>query len=260
MASNQPSFDEPGPPDAGASSEGEKSDGDRAFLRRWSGGREPGHDSLARRRADAALCEYFRQQKYRGPDWDYFVHELLSYGLFKVRALVASQGVFRKMRIPPMASELPAGTVGDVDALISDVTLAGFKLFLTKGLLERYWTPSGGASLATYFTNACRMAFREKYRDWRNQHGRLREVPFQDIDQFVPEHLNAEDGSSELLDDLMELLGESDIELFVSISEGYTYAEIGERLGISTKAVEGRVKRGRLKASVLRPRGWRGES
>lgn len=220
----------------------------REILSQWSGGTGRGDDRGARRRADAVLCSYFRQQKYQGPDWDYFVHELLSYGLTRTRLLLASRAFVRDRRYPMLGCSLD-----DLEELASDIVLAGFTLFVRKGLVGGEWSPAGGASLATYFDGACRLVFRDQYQKWARRRFDSRVELHDRMDSMLLAPGGGEDGI-DLLDQLTAVLDEDEVRIFLLISEGYSQSEIGTWFGVSEKAVGGRVYRARQKVAPYLPR------
>lgn len=216
---------------------------DRDSFSRWSGGTRRAEDRDVRRGADLALCLYFREQKYQGPDWDYFVHQLLSYGLTRTRLLLASRAFVRDRRYPMSGCSLD-----DLEELASDIVLAGFTLFVRKGLVGGEWSPARGASLATYFDGACRLVFRDQYQKWARRRFDSKVELHDRMDSMVLSSGGGADGI-DLLDQLTELLDEDEVQIFLLISEGYSQSEIGKRFGISEKAVGGRVYRARQKVA-----------
>lgn len=223
---------------------------DRESLSRWSGGARRADDLEARRRADVTLCAYFREQKYQGPDWDYFVHQLLSYGLTRTRLMLASRAFVRDR--PGRRYSMEGCSLDDLEELASDVVLAGFTLFVRKGLVGGEWSPTGGASLATYFDGACRLVFKDQYEKWARRRLDSKVELHDQMDSLLLPSGRDEDGSG-LLDRLTLVLDEDEVLIFLLTSEGYSQSEIGKRFGISEKAIGGRVYRARQKIAPYLP-------
>ncbi|SER25064.1 helix-turn-helix transcriptional regulator [Actinokineospora terrae] len=219
----------------------------RDHLRQWNRPR-PAEDAAARRRADIALCAYFREQKYQGPDWECFVHHLLAYGLGRTRMRLAARAL-----LPGRSYSGPAGAPGDLDELASDIVLAGFALFVKKGLVESGWSPHGGASLATYFDGACKLVFKSQYTRWCERHRRDATVDIAGLDEVLADTSPHAD-SSDLLDRLLDILTEVETTIFLLISEGFSHTEIAAHLDLTPRAVEGRVTRARQKVEPFRDR------
>jgi RNA polymerase sigma-70 factor (ECF subfamily) len=121
-------------------------------------------DRQSRLAGDAALCAYLREQKYQGPDWERFVHELLAYGLTQTKIMLCVMGV-----VPSATRTGTLADRGDLDELVNDIVMSAFRLFVRRGLVGGEWVPGKGTSLTTYFNGACRLVLKEKCRDWRKR-------------------------------------------------------------------------------------------
>jgi len=197
-------------------------------------------DRQIRLAGDAALCAYLRKQKYQGPDWERFVHELLAYGLTQTKIMIEVMGI-----APTATRNGTFADRGDLDELVSDIVMGAFRLFVRRGLVGGEWVPEKGASLTTYFTGACKLVLREKSRDWRNRAQRSAlEVPH----SLVPENGFRRDLGwhfDDYFDRVIEQLTPVERRIFFLKSEGLSYAEVGTRLDLSERAVERRINRAR---------------
>jgi RNA polymerase sigma-70 factor (ECF subfamily) len=214
--------------------------------------------------ADAALIEYFRSLQFRGREWDQFVIGLHAYGIARISALLASGAIFTK------ASLLTRRTVRenqhriqdrDREELVIDSVHTALRSFVAKGIKGGGWSPRGGASLKTYFVNACVISFTDIYKAWRKaQLAHLPEVAFEQLDEVkavaIAATYSTVDTDLELLNTAMDRMSKDEIDIFTQIVQGYTQEEIAEKLGLTEKAVEGRVYRARRRLSELRPANW----
>lgn len=214
--------------------------------------------------ADSELVEYFRSLQFRGREWDQFIRRLHTYGIARISALLASGAIFAK------ASKLTRRTVHenqhriqdrDREELVIDSVHTALRSFVTKGIKGGGWSPRGGASLNTYFVNACVISFTDIYKAWRKaQLAHLPEVAFEQLDEVkamaVAATYSTVDTDLELLGDAMDRMSKDEIDIFTQIVQGYTQEEIAGKLGMSEKAVEGRVYRARRRLSDLRPANW----
>ncbi|WP_199438995.1 RNA polymerase sigma factor [Umezawaea beigongshangensis] len=206
-----------------------------------------------RLRVDAVLCQYFRERGFTGPAWEFFVQRLLGYGLSSVTALVRSEAIFgrctRRGR-PVNAERLPPA---DAEELASDVVREGFELFRREGLVRGGWRPDGGASLRSYFLNACVLVFPNAYRRWQTSRRTWQHVPL--LDSWPEESLRETTASPERLvvaraavDSIFRRLGENASAVMFLVDQNYTHAEIAEIMRITPRAVEARVRRARATA------------
>lgn len=219
-------------------------------------------DELA---ADAELIEFYRNLKFRGREWDLFLHELLSHGISRTSALLASGAIFTK------ASKLTRRNVypdhlriedRDREELVIDSVNAALGPFVTKGIVGGGWSPLGGATLRQYFTNACIMSFADRYKVWkRDQRAHLPELAFEQLDDveaavIAAAYSSRSDTELALLTDALDRMSKEEIDIFTRIVQGYTQEEIAGKLGKSERAIEGKIYRVRQKLRDLRPANW----
>jgi RNA polymerase sigma-70 factor (ECF subfamily) len=133
---------------------------------------QPDDDREDRLADDAALYARLQAQKFQGPEWERFVHELLAYGLTRVKATIGVMHIV----LPVSGACIPASR-GDVEELANDVVLAALRVFVKCGLVERRWNPACGGSLKTYFVGACKLVLREKLHDWTRRAQKISSDP-----------------------------------------------------------------------------------
>ncbi|USX49078.1 ECF-type sigma factor [Lentzea sp. HUAS12] len=216
----------------------------------------------SRLQGDAELCRRLRELKYQGPEWEEFVDALTSYGIARLRLLISTGVIFEEDTVFGRTQRYSGllDQPGEADELIDDVVLAGFAIFVRKGLVGRQWDPAKGASLTTYFMGACKLAFRDVYQARRRRHRRVFEHEHlcDDLSPFLFDHetLN-DDDCEELLDQLTDVLGGEVMQMFGMVRDGYLQSEIAEHFGVTAKTVERRIAHARAKVRGFRPKNWR---
>lgn len=206
---------------------------------------------------DAELFEAFHAAGFRGMAWDRFVTRLIAHGLVVIDGLCRSGELFarterRAWPVHPSAVERHLLATSQVhrEELVLEVVMEGFRLFRQKGLVERGWSPAGGATLRTYFIGACLRCVPNAFRRWRRQHT-VHEVPVDtpDLVGAVDRAAIHVDTTAHVDDQLMlreELhLMPPDIRTAIvrTVLFGETYTNVALDLGVTARALEGRVRR-----------------
>lgn len=139
------------------------------------------------------------------------------------------------------------------DALAVDVIAAAVDAFHRRALLERKWSPTGGASLRTWFIGTCALNFPRAYRRWSsNRVDRLARVALShdlDLDMvgtrvaaWVPDPATVVVDRDDLRA-IVDLAQPTTRLILGMIMEGWSHAEIAAELELTVKAVEGRIYR-----------------
>jgi hypothetical protein len=141
------------------------------------------------------------------------------------------------------------------DALAIGVVIAGEDYFRRTVIPSGKWSADGGARLETYFINGCFLHFASAVREWKREHPEwtgiiaYKSAPDESADLAAdPES----DGLMETVENrdlirrLMAKASPLDRSIMVLILEDATFSQIGEKLGLSTRAVEGRLYRFRV--------------
>jgi RNA polymerase sigma factor (sigma-70 family) len=219
--------------------------------------------------ADRKLFEVVCAERFAGRRWRRMGDDLVRYGLAVMDAWMRSGYVFSKVDeigrplVHTDTEMLELARDRDLrEELCAETVARALKNFRDQALAGRGWHPDGGASLTTFFVGACMQAFNNEFRRWSRHerrwgHSRSSE-PQNLIDrggelaevQRGP-HLFADPARAAADEDHMHrVLNELiDVEraIVVLTDEGYSQEEIGEVLGISERAVEGRLYRLRQK-------------
>jgi hypothetical protein len=154
------------------------------------------------------------------------------------------------------------------DALALAVVRAGEEHFRRKIIPNRTWRADGRASLETYFVGGCLYNFAVAVRTWKREHPEWSgfnansDCSLDDAKFSFGSTISTLDtpdevvGNRDLIRHLIRIASPLVGRIMVGILEGYTFAEIGEQLGLSARAIEGRVHRFRtqLKEDARRGR------
>lgn len=206
--------------------------------------------------ADVDIHDELARTGFRGPVWKRYAEELARYGYGVMMAWLLTGEIFSqcqakgcRLRPPP-----PEWTVDDQTGLANETVALAVNSF-KQNLINRRWTPYGGATLKTYFIGGCVFAFPNLYRKWLTAHAAAqREQPMTEQDTY--DRSNPPQDPCEMA--INKLLAEA---AFNNIPDDrtkravvlqamrYTYAEIAEILGITSRAVERLIARGRRRSS-----------
>lgn len=128
------------------------------------------HERAERLAADQQLYEALGRVGFQGPNWDRFADTLARYGFPRVRAWVLTMRIFHESAKKGVKGPTGAGRGGrpftddDADQLADDTVTAAIIAFRDKVLVPGRWSPSGGASLQSFFFQQCLFAFLNVYR------------------------------------------------------------------------------------------------
>jgi DNA-directed RNA polymerase specialized sigma24 family protein len=138
------------------------------------------------------------------------------------------------------------------DALAITIVIAGEEYFRRTVIPRMKWYPDGGASLETFFVNGCLLHFASSVRSWRKEHpewfltpgpGTLScQAPDTAPDPQADAMMEAVE-NRDLINRLTALAPPMVKAIMLLMLEGFSFAEIGDHLGISERAVEGRLHR-----------------
>ncbi|MET8984862.1 hypothetical protein ABZW49_05400 [Nonomuraea wenchangensis] len=148
-------------------------------------------------------------------------------------------------------------SIEDRDQVAVDSIVWAIKYFRRKVLKSGRWDPELGASLSTYFLGACAFGFQAAFREWSAQRSaRLSTYGYQlPTDEAWSRLADALDPAVVAAngDTLRRIFREAQPEARMIcglILEDLTQQEIGGRLGMTTRAVEGHMRR--LRVTVRR--------
>ncbi|WP_074996428.1 RNA polymerase sigma factor [Streptomyces misionensis] len=240
----------------------------------------PDEDPRARaerqRAEDAALVERLRRAEFRSSEMQLTQEQLWAYATVTLNSWCSNRKIVERVR-----ASAPAHAEFDIDSRHGDVlrtdpqeridlvltaVSGAWPAFVKHALREGGWNPqwepespepTGGrrpsaASLRTYFTRGVLQSFPRHYRKWCRQHDRrLAELGVMDdwtvdLSPWWTGNSPFEDESvlvNAWLNDFLASLPEHKRHMLRMVYEGYSYAEIGETLGITAKMVTDRIYR-----------------
>ena len=225
----------------------------------------PKSSTAIRRLTDREQYADLSAAEFRGAVMDNFASDLWQYGLRVINSWLRDGSIPRRaqrhgVKIRPSWVELEMwerSAAAREELAVTTVREAA--VWFTKTALPNgMWDPGKGASLRTYFIGACLIQFRTTYRSWSGER-RQRVLEYSDglavhADRPAP-------GTDPALvmeqrETIAAILAKATPEARAICALIYatdaTYTSIGEKLGMSARAVEGQMHRLRRQAKALR--------
>lgn len=222
-------------------------------------------ENIDRRLADGRLVALLEQDGFTGPRYDLFVEELVRYGISVLRGWMHSGYIFdlvaqRGFNLNPHELDLEdLATDSDLREELATMTIArALPRFRQQALVDKGWTPEGGASITTYFMGACAYDFPNEFRRHRASEARQHRALRREKELYSPPVSTlsvAQEvlGNLSVLDELGEIT-DPRVQAIVALTlDGYSQDEIRELVDATTvRAVEGSLYRWRTKAKQKR--------
>ncbi|MGW1170613.1 hypothetical protein [Streptomyces sp. NPDC002550] len=225
---------------------------------------ENGVTRAARLQADARIVDILRADDFHGPRYQTVTARLMDYGWRTVSKWTVSGEIFehaRKAGRPvPAYMTTPDWNADDRVEVATDTVIAGLDLFHEHGLVRGKWAPTGGASLSTYFVGASIRSFRTVYTRWfrvrqmgqseldlptADNESAAREIP----DQRATDPFYAAATHDEIKR-ILPYITDTKVRKGLALrAQGYTQQQAAAAVGLTEKALEGRI--GRLRARLL---------
>jgi hypothetical protein len=210
----------------------------------------PEHDPVDRLHADQQVVEGILEEGLDGPRHQTLNEALISYAIPVLLLELGNGGIVSKAaqlgRPPRGSEEWLDSTKADREYFTWDMVADALPVFTRKVFVERCWSPRGGASLKTYFVNACRLQFAQLFRKWRNQRRTVLPVGLNLGPAFV-DHAPDPATTVALIDDASRMLGEINDpqtrKYVVLRGAGFTVEQASRRAGLTPKAAESRLYR-----------------
>jgi hypothetical protein len=207
-------------------------------------------ERLERRQADLELRNDLALADFRGPSWNTYAWELARYGYAVMMAWFKTGEIFTQCKAKGCGVGQPplSWASDDRTGLANETVALAVNNFKRQALIEGKWTYTGGATLKTYFIGACVYAFPNPYRKWLTERAAVQNLMSieydvtdrsgrpQDPAEMAITRLHIQEGFDGIPDERTK-------SVVVLQEMGYTYAEIGEILQITTRAVDGLVRR-----------------
>ena len=207
------------------------------------------HDIVVRRFADQHVVQAILEEGLHGPRHQALEDMLIRYAVPVLRKLLAdgrlASRASRLGRPPGSPGTLAELTEADREELVRDMVADALPVFTRAVFQDRHWTGARGASLKTYFVNACILQFAQLYRQWLDQRA-VRPAGLE-IDTASTRPVLDPAVTVALRDEVDRLLaGITDPQLrevLVLRGAGYTAGDAARQAGLSPKAAEGRLAR-----------------
>ncbi|OEJ20788.1 hypothetical protein AR457_41670 (plasmid) [Streptomyces agglomeratus] len=213
--------------------------------------------------ADRALYARLQRCDFTGWEMDLLREDLWLYGWkclsawMKDGTIVAKCGE-RDIPVPARWFEVEMLTrSGDLrDGMVHASVEGAVRIFTEQYLPGGRWDPDKGATMRTYFLRTCMYAFRDVFRSWSHTYRRSLVETAQPL---VDAHLYARHGSyedatvfRETIQRIMKNAGREKRAICGLIWETkMSHKEIGKELGMTSRAVEGHMRRLRARAELL---------
>ena len=201
------------------------------------------------------------------PEYEVLANRLFAYAVPLFKSLLRT-GLIKKelldrglpITLTPDDYERLHTSMAARDALAITIVIAGEDYFRRTVIPNMKWNADGGASLETFFVNGCLHHFAASVRSWRKEHPQWTTPGTAMADEETPDTvadamMDAVE-NRDLIDRLAAMAPPMVKTIMLLMLEDLSFAEIGERLGISARAVEGRLHRFRtqVKKDVRRGR------
>jgi transcriptional regulator with XRE-family HTH domain len=224
------------------------------------GGETAERERAQRLRADQLLVEAVTQEGLGGPRHRALEEALVSYAVPVLQHLLASGRVADKATMlgrPPSPKDTWMDfSAEDRQEFSMEMVVSALPAFTKAVFEDRRWTPGRGASLRTYFVNACLLQFARLQRQWL---GDRRAVQPAGLEINASAYTSAPDPADTVIkqDEVRRLLSQIEDdqlrELLMLRGVGWTAKEAAHMVGLTPKAAEGRLARLRKRLEDEKP-------
>ncbi|MGO4417337.1 hypothetical protein AB4Z54_00805 [Streptomyces sp. MCAF7] len=235
----------------------------------WNGRREQAEPVAdpAQMAADRELYALLEREGFEGWRTERFKEELWLYGWRSLRRWMRDGSIVKrcaekgiKFYARPEENQLLTRLAELRSELAVESVEAAVARFVEKTLPAGKWDPDKGATLRTFFIGCCLYAFRDEFKIWaRRRRAHLIAVyrAILTYDRVSPETA-AEDVAVQR-DTLRRILEDATVEAraicALILERGANHKEIGDQLGMTSRAVEGQMRRLRRRAQAMARRG-----
>ncbi|MCX4539013.1 hypothetical protein [Streptomyces sp. NBC_01669] len=219
-----------------------------------------------RRAAEARMVDILRADNFQGPRYEKTTTRLMEYGWLTINKWTGTGEIFahtrRAGRPVPANMTTPDWDPDARSEVATETVVAGLDLFLEHGLIRGKWNPNGGASLTTYFVGASIRSFRTVYIRWFRsvQMGQAElDLPPSDpdgasSDRDIPDQRATDPFYAAATHDeikrILPHITDTKVRRGLALRAlGYTQQQAAAEVGLTEKALEGRI--GRLRARIL---------
>jgi DNA-directed RNA polymerase specialized sigma24 family protein len=208
------------------------------------------HDIVARRLADQLVVQAIIEEGLHGQRHQALEDMLIRYAVPVLRKLLADgRLVSRATRLgrpPGSPGTLTEFTEADREEFVRDMVADALPVFTRAVFGDRHWAAARGASLKTYFVNACILQFAQLHRQWLDQR-RVVQPAGLEIEAASTRPVLDPAVTIALRDEVDRLLaGITDPQLrevLILRGAGYSAEDAARQAGLTPKAAEGRLAR-----------------
>lgn len=223
-------------------------------------------ENAVRLAAEGRIVDILRADNFQGPRFQTAAAGWMDYGWRTISKWTHSGEIFVRARQAgrpvPAPMTAPEWDADDRAEVATDTLIAGLDLFLEHGLVRGKWKPAGGASLTTYFVGASVRSFRPVYTRWFRtmQSGQAelglpaadRDAPAADRD--IPDQRATDPFYAAATHDeikrILPYITDTKVRRGLALRAlGYTQQQAAQEVGLTEKALEGRI--GRLRVRIL---------
>lgn len=232
----------------------------------WAQSTKPSEES-ERLAGDRELYEVLREQGFQGRDYDDFEIELMGYGFACIKKWILTRELLskcqEKLRFVPTEEEvrLDLLTPDETEEIAQDIVVEAVLGFRKDALVGGKWSPTGGASLKTFFVGRCLIeackAMEQRARELERTTRYIQEVEDAELLELPSRKMSLET-QFELDDELRRvagLLSAKELEVTRLHVVGLSAKEIADRLGMLPRNVNKTLERTRAKARKHRNKG-----
>ncbi|MDN3359099.1 sigma factor-like helix-turn-helix DNA-binding protein [Actinomadura sp. DC4] len=219
------------------------------------------HQRQRRRNADHVLFEKLRTCDPASLTYHVYTTEFCVYGKAIMIMLMRTGEIIYRCATTPRGrprplpvSHTPDWTLADRQELADESVTRGLVYFMAHAVRAGEWDPAGPASLKNFFVGACILQFPNVFDTWSRHRSRWEENPRLVREQaVVPEPASPDVTSADAMfllmrDELLRVLAPRDRKVIWLLLNGSSYVEIAATTGLTSRTVEGIVRRVRARA------------
>lgn len=232
----------------------------------WSASTTPSGEA-DRLAGDRELYQVLREQGFEGKDYDDFEIEIMGYGFACIKKWILNGQLLAKCRekltYVPKEDEvrLDLLTEDQADELAQDIVVQAVLGFREESLVGGKWSPTGGASLKTFFIGKCfKVAcdvLRQRARELKNLARYIQVVDDETLFDLPSRELSVEAQFEvdEELRRVADILSEKELKVARLRAKNLSAKQIADELGMLPTGVNKALERARAKARRYRNEG-----
>lgn len=211
---------------------------------------------------DQALVYELQWEGFKGKGWDALAEALFTYGWMVIFAWIRNGRIIAKCRqarvrgVPDVPHWLWERLQADAEDITQATMIDALEHFREDVLKPGKWDASRGATLRTYFVGQALIRFSGVLRSWTRKQPPADLVITHKIEPAMvlsPDPADIVTGAAGVQGLLTQIPDGDTRKIFELLAEDYSYEEIAHEVGLSSRAVEGRIRRTRRRFTDGRP-------